>query len=339
MTNLIKTWAAAGPGKPFERFSYDPGPLKADEVEIRVEYCGLCHSDLSMWENAWGVSVYPLVPGHEVVGRIVARGGEVRGLNEGDRVGLGWFARSCMHCAQCLAGDYHLCAAAQATIVGRHGGFAERVRCHFAWAIPVPEALPASSSGPLFCGGITVFSPLMELGVRPVDRVGVVGIGGLGHLALQYLHAWGCDVTAFTSRAGKASDLQSLGAHRVVASTDERALTELAGSLDLLLVTTSAALDWPRFMTTLAPRGHLHFVGAVLEPLNIGAFSLISGQKSVSGSPLGRISTLRHMLDFTTRHKVEPIVEHFPMSRVNDAFNHLRSGKARYRIVLDPDFA
>ena len=338
MTKSIKAWAATGPGKPFERFSYDPGPLKADEVEIQVEYCGLCHSDLSMWQNEWGLSTYPLVPGHEVVGRIVACGGEVRGLADGQRVGLGWFARSCMHCAQCMAGDHHLCPAAEATIVGRHGGFAERVRCHWAWAVPLPEALPSSSSGPLFCGGITVFSPLMELGVRPVDRAGVVGIGGLGHLALQYLRAWGCDVTAFTSHAGKASDLESLGAHRVVASTDERALTDMAGSLDLLLVATSAPLDWPRFLTTLAPRGQLHFVGAVLEPLNIGAFSLIAGQKSVSGSPFGRISTLRHMLDFSKRHNVAPIVEHFPMSRVNDALDHLRSGKARYRIVLDPDF-
>ncbi|WP_297387037.1 NAD(P)-dependent alcohol dehydrogenase [Acidiferrobacter sp.] len=338
MTKSIKAWAAAGPGKPFERFSYEPGPLKADEVEIQVEYCGLCHSDLSMWQNEWGMSAYPLVPGHEVVGRIVARGGEVRGLADGERVGLGWFARSCMHCAQCLTGDDHLCPTVEATIVGRHGGFAERVRCHWAWAVPLPEALPSPTSGPLFCGGITVFSPLIELGLRPVDRAGVVGIGGLGHLALQYLRAWGCEVTAFTSRAGKARDLESMGAHRVVASTDERALADMAGSLDLLLVTTSAALDWPRFITTLAPRGHLHFVGAVLEPLNIGAFSLIAGQKSVSGSPFGRISTLRHMLDFSERHKIAPIVEHFPMSRVNDALDHLHSGKARYRIVLDADF-
>ncbi|WP_298140032.1 NAD(P)-dependent alcohol dehydrogenase [Acidiferrobacter sp.] len=338
MTQPIQAWAAPGPARPFERFSYDPGALKADEVEIQVEYCGLCHSDLSMWTNEWGLSTYPLVPGHEVVGRIVARGAEVRGLADGDRVGLGWFARSCMHCAQCLAGDHHLCARAEATIVGRHGGFAQRVRCHFAWAVRLPAALPSASSGPLFCGGITVFSPLMEWGVSPTDRVGVVGIGGLGHLALQYLRAWGCHVTAFTSQAGKAADLQSLGAHRVVASGDDRALAGLAGTLDLLLVATSAPLDWARYMTTLAPRGRLHFVGAVLAPLNIGAFSLISGQKSVSGSPLGRISTIARMLDFSERHKVAPVVEHFPMSRVNDALAHLQSGKARYRIVLKPDF-
>ncbi len=338
MSKSIRAWAAHGPAQPFKAFSYDPGPLKADEVEIQVEYCGLCHSDLSMWENEWGLSVYPLVPGHEVVGRVVARGAEVRGLGDGERVGLGWFARSCMHCAQCLAGDYHLCPQTQATIVGRHGGLAERVRCHWAWAVPLPEVLPSPSSGPLFCGGITVFSPLLELAVRPIDRVGVIGIGGLGHLALQYARAWGCDVTAFSSQAAKTADLRSMGAHRVVGSGDERALADLAGSLDLLLVTTSAPLDWPRFLTVLAPRGRLHFVGAVLKPLDIPAFGLISGQKSVSGSPLGRISTIRHMLSFSGRHGIAPIVEHFPMSRINDAFDHLRSGKARYRVVLDADF-
>ncbi|MHB1513898.1 MAG: NADPH-dependent aldehyde reductase Ahr [Acidiferrobacter sp.] len=338
MSEPIKAWAASGPAQPFERYSFDPGPLKADEVEIHVEHCGLCHSDLSMWENEWGRSVYPLVPGHEVIGQIVARGREVRGLIDGQRVGLGWFARSCMHCSQCLRGDFHLCPQTEATIVGRHGGFAERVRCHWAWAIPLPQALASASSGPLFCGGITVFSPLMEFDVRPVERVGVVGIGGLGHLALKYLRAWGCDVTAFTSHAGKAGDLEAMGAHRVVGSRDERAIADLAGSLDLLMVTTNAALDWSRFLSTLAPRGRLHFVGAVLEPLAIPAFGLISGQKSVSGSPLGRISTIKHMLSFSERHDIAPLVEHFPMSRVNEAFAHLRSGKARYRIVLDADF-
>ncbi len=338
MEQTIKAWAAPGPSQAFQPFSYDPGVLGPDEVEIQVEYCGICHSDLSMWDNEWGLSNYPLVPGHEVVGRIVARGRDVRSRREGERVGLGWFARSCMHCHQCLRGDYHLCAEAQGTIVGRHGGFAERVRCHWAWALPLPEGLAPDSSGPLFCGGATVFSPLIEFNVRPVDRVGVIGIGGLGHLALQFLRAWGCEVTAFTSHAGKSTDLLAMGAHRVVAATDREALAGLAGRLDALMVTTSAPLDWPHFLGVLAPRGRLHFVGAVLEPLNIPAFGLISGQKSVSGSPLGRIATVADMLNFADRHKVAPIVETFPMSRVNEALAHLRAGKARYRVVLTADF-
>jgi len=338
MAERIQAWAAPGPSQALAPFSYDPGLLGPDEVEIKVDYCGLCHSDLSMWENEWGRSAYPLVPGHEVIGRVSACGSRVHTLKEGVRVGLGWFARSCMHCAHCLSGDYHLCREAQGTIVGRHGGFADRVRCHWAWAVPVPDALPSDKSGPLFCGGITVFSPLMEFGVRPIDRVGVIGIGGLGHLALQYVRAWGCEVVAFTSRRGKEADLQALGAHRVVASTEESALDALAGSLDFLIVTTNAPLDWPRYLGMLAPRGRLHFVGAVLEPLNIPAFGLISGQKEVSGSPLGRITTVKDMLTFSARHGIAPVVEHFPMSRINDAFDHLRSGKAKFRIVLDADF-
>ncbi|MHB8253559.1 MAG: NADPH-dependent aldehyde reductase Ahr [Acidiferrobacter sp.] len=338
MTGLIQAWAAPGPGKPLEPFSFDLGPLHPEDVEIQVEHCGVCHSDLSMWENEWGRSTYPLVPGHEVIGRIVACGSQVRGVREGQRVGLGWFAKSCMQCSQCLGGDYHLCADSQGTIVGRHGGFAERVRCHWAWAVPLPEVLAPESSGPLFCGGITVFSPLLEHGVRPTDRVGVIGIGGLGHLALQFMRAWGCDVTAFTSHSAKAKDLNAMGAHHVVSSSDHAALTALAGSLDFLLVTTSASLDWPRFLSVLAPRGRLHFVGAVLEPLNLPAFGLIGGQKEVSGTPLGRITTVKHMLNFSGRHAIAPIVERFPMSRVNEALAHLRSGKARYRIVLDADF-
>ncbi len=334
----IKSWAANGAGQPLRPFSYDPGPLGPDEVEIAVEHCGLCHSDLSMWENEWGRTVYPLVPGHEVIGTVAAAGPEVRGLHEGQRVGLGWFARSCLRCSACLNGDYHLCADAQATIVGRHGGFAERVRCHWIWAQPLPEALAPATSGPLFCGGITVFAPVLETGVRPVDRVGVVGIGGLGHLALQVLRAWGCEVTAFTSHPDKDEAARALGAHHVVGSRDEAALNARAGQFDFVLVTTSASLDWARWLSLLAPHGRLHFVGAVLEPLAIPVFGLIGGQKQVSGSPLGRISTIRDLLQFSTRHGIAPQVERFPMSRVNEALAALRSGEVRYRIVLDADF-
>ncbi len=338
MNDVICAFAAAGPGQRLEPFTYKPGALLPDEVEIAVEHCGICHSDLSMLDNEWGRSVYPLVAGHEVIGRIVALGAQVKSLEEGQRVGLGWYARSCMVCTQCLSGNYHLCHKAEATIVGRHGGFAERVRCHWAWAAPLPEVLEPAASGPLFCAGTTVFSPLMEFDVRPTDHVGVVGIGGLGHLALQFMRAWGCEVTAFTSHAGKAAEVNVFGAHHVVTSDDTVALDRLTGTFDFLLVTTNASLDWTRFLQVLAPRGRLHFVGAVLKPLDIPAFGLIGGQKEVSGSPLGRPITVAKMLEFAGRHTIAPQVEHFPMSRANEALDHLRSGKARYRIVLDADF-
>ena len=186
----IRGWAAHGAGQKLEPFTYDPGRLDSEEVEIAVEYCGLCHSDLSILNNDWGLSQYPLIPGHEVVGRVVAAGDHVKGLQIGQRVGVGWNFRSCMHCHECLTGNNNLCLKAEPTIVGHYGGFAERVRSHWAWAIPLPDTLDISSAGPLLCGAITVFAPLATFAIKPTDRAGVVGIGGLGHMALQFVNAW-----------------------------------------------------------------------------------------------------------------------------------------------------
>lgn len=194
-----------------------------------------------------------------------------------------------------------------------------------------------SAAGPLLCGGITVFNPLQQFGVRPTDRVGVVGIGGLGHLALKFSRAWGCEVTAFTSSSSKLDEAKEFGAHHVFSSRDSNAIRAAAGSLDVLLVTVNASLDWEAFIATLAAHGRLHIVGAVLEPIPVQAFDLIPHQRSISGSPTGSPVDIATMLDFAARHQIAPQVEHFPMSRVNDALAHLRAGKARYRIVLDAE--
>ena len=333
--SLIRAWASPSRGKPLEPYEFDPGPLAPDDVEVAVEYCGVCHSDLSMIDNEWGSSVYPLVPGHEVVGRVAAAGPQVQRLKVGDRVGIGWNACSCSQCNSCLAGDQHLCAAAQGTIVGRAGGFADRVRAHWSWAIPVPEALDVSACSPLLCGGITVFNPLQRWKILPTARAGVVGIGGLGHMALKFLRAWGCEVTAFTSSPSKFDEAKSLGAHRVVSSRDSAAIQALAGSLDLLLVTVNVPLEWPVLMGTLAPHGRLHVVGAVLQPIPVNAFDLIGAEREVSGSPTGSPVNIATMFQFAARHQIAPQVEHFPLSRVNEALERLRAGKVRYRVVLD----
>ena len=334
----IRAYAASAASSGLAAFEYTPGPLGAEEVEIAVEYCGVCHSDLSMLDNEWNRTQYPFVPGHEIVGRIVAVGAQVKGRSVGQRVGVGWYSASCLHCGQCVGGDQHLCSTSQETIVGRHGGFAERVRSNWLWAIPLPDALSAEASGPLFCGGITVFSPIARY-AKPTDRVGVVGIGGLGHMALRFARAWGCEVTAFTSNESKHAEARELGAHNVVATRDAPALKRIAGSLDLIVVTVNASLDWPLLISALAPKGRLHLVGAVLEPIPVRAFSLIGGQKSISGSPTGSPALLAAMLDFAARHDIAPQVEVFPMSRVNASLDHLREGKARYRVVLQNDFA
>jgi uncharacterized zinc-type alcohol dehydrogenase-like protein len=333
----IRTFAATTPRGTLQPWQYEPGALPDDWIEVAVEHCGVCHSDLSMLDNDWRRTRYPFVPGHEVVGRVSAVGPQARRVKTGDLVGVGWYASCCMHCRECLAGRQHLCAAATGLITDGHGGFAERVRCHWAWATPLPPGLDAATAGPLFCGGITVFGPIHAFGVQPTDRVGVVGIGGVGHLALRFLRAWGCEVTAFTSSEGKRAEALSLGAHRAVGSHDEGALKALAGQFDFLLVTANVPLPWNAYLAALAPQGRLHVVGAVLEPIPVPAFALIGGQKSVSGSPLGSPTTLSDMLGFCARHAIAPTVERFPLSRVNDAIEHLRAGKARYRIVLDND--
>ena len=337
MKSTIHALAAVEKGGKLKSFEFDPGPLRDEQVEIAVDYCGVCHSDLSMIENDWGNSAYPLVPGHEVVGRIVEAGENVKGVKVGQRVGLGWYAESCMACAQCLSGNHNLCATAEQTIVNRHGGFANRVRAHWAWATPLPEALEDISAGPLFCGGITVFNPIVQFGVRPTDRVGVIGIGGLGHMAVQFLSKWGCEVVAFTSSDSKHDEAVKMGAHQVVNSRDAAQLQKIAGSLDFIISTVNVSLPWDAILSSLAPKGRLHLVGAVLEPIPVAAFALIGSQKSISGSPLGSPATVAKMLDFTARHKIPPIVEEFPMSRVNEALDHVRAGKARYRVVLKND--
>ena len=326
------TTETAGQLSPFE---YEVGSLGHDEVEIDVVSCGICHSDLSMIDNEWDMSEYPLVPGHEVTGTIAAVGGGVEHLEIGQTVGLGWTSCSCMTCGQCMSGDHNLCLKSESTIIGRHGGFADKVRCDKAWAIPLPPGVDPKKAGPLFCGGLTVFNPIVQFDVRPTHRVGVIGIGGLGHLALQFLNKWGCEVTAFTSTDSKAEEAKKFGAHKIINSKSETELDEAAGSFDFILSTVAVSLDWEKYIAALSPRGRLHVVGAVPEPIPAAAFPLIMGQKSLSGSPIGSPATAATMLDFCARHGIEPMTEHFPMSEVNAALDHLRAGKARYRIVLD----
>jgi uncharacterized zinc-type alcohol dehydrogenase-like protein len=315
----------------------DLGPLGSEDVEVAVEHCGLCHSDLSVCNNDWGNSQYPAILGHEVVGRVTAVGPNAKGLQVGQRVGVGWFSGSCMHCRQCMSGNHNLCPEAQATIVGHRGGFASHIRTHWAWAFPLAENLNFADAGPLLCGGVTVFAPLVRF-ARPTDRVGIIGIGGLGHMGVKFAAAYGCDVTAFTSSESKFNEAMTFGANHVLTTKDAAAVRKLSGSFDLLISTVNVKLDWDAIIGTLAPNGRLHVVGAVLEPIPVAAFSLIMQQRSISGSPTGSPVMIDSMLDFATRHNIVPQTEHFPMSKINDAFARLESGKAHYRIVLDADF-
>ncbi len=331
---MIKAFAAFEPKGELRPFEYEPGPLAPHEVEIDVQYCGICHSDLSVIDNEWGMSQYPVVPGHEVVGKIAEVGERVKHLTVGQSVGLGWHAGYCNECAPCHSGDHNLCASAQATIVGHHGGFAEKVRAAANSVIPIPEGVELESAGPLFCGGITVFNPLVQFDIKPTDKVAVIGIGGLGHMALLFLNAWGCEVTAFTSSEAKKKEALHLGAHHTLNSRDQQEIGAAAGRFDFIISTVNVKLDWNLFVSTLKPRGRLHFAGVTLDPLDIGVFSLIMGQRSVSGSPVGSPATIAKMLDFSSLHNIKPVIEKFSFGALNEAIARLRSGKAHYRIVL-----
>ncbi|WP_066960013.1 NAD(P)-dependent alcohol dehydrogenase [Microbulbifer sp. Q7] len=332
---MINAYAADSAGAELKPFSYEPGALKSDQVEIAVEYCGLCHSDLSVVNDEWGMTAFPVVPGHEVVGKIAALGEGVTHLKKGQRVGLGWHAGFCGHCGECDTGNQNLCAEAQPTIIGHHGGFADTVRASAESVVPIPEGLDPKVVGPLFCAGITVYNPLVQFDIKPNSRVAVIGIGGLGHLALQFLNAWGCEVTAFTSSDSKREEALALGAHHTLNSRDPEALAAAAGQFDLIISTVNVKLDWNTYLTILKPRGRLHFVGATTEPLDLNVFNLLLSQRQVSGSPVGSPATIADMLEFAARHKIAPKVEHFPMSKINEAFARLESGEARYRIVLE----
>ena len=332
---MINAYAALEAGGKLVPWQYNAGALGRNDVEIDVEYCGICHSDISMLDNEWGMSAYPLVAGHEVVGRISALGEGVTHLQKGQLVGLGWHSGYCQTCASCGSGDHNLCNKAEGTIVGRHGGFADKVRAKAASVVPLPEGMDAKTAGPLFCGGITVFNPLVQFDIKPTDKVAVIGIGGLGHIALQFLRAWGCEVTAFTSSESKAAEAKSLGAHHCINSRISGDIEQAAGRFDLIISTVNVTLDWNLYLSTLKPKGRLHFVGATLEPLNIGVFGLIMAQRSVSGSPVGSPATIAKMLEFAVQHNIKPVVETFKFDQVNEAIAHLKSGKARYRIVLE----
>ncbi|MCA9143295.1 MAG: NAD(P)-dependent alcohol dehydrogenase [Planctomycetaceae bacterium] len=333
----VKAYAVTKAKSDFEPFEFELGDIDPYEVDISVESCGICHSDLSMVDDEWGMAQFPLVPGHEVVGKVSAVGDHVTHVKVGDRVGLGWHAGYCMMCDQCMSGDHNLCSSAEPTIAGRHGGFADTVRAKAPSVVKIPDELNASEAGPLLCGGIAMFNPMVQAGLSPTDSVGVIGIGGLGHMGLKFAAAWGCHVTAFTSDS-KRQEALDMGAHDTINSREPEAIKAAAGRFDLVLSTVNVPLDWNAVLSTLKPRGRLMMPGAVTEPLGLNLLpDMMFKQLSVGSSPVGAPVVIRQMLAFAARHNIAPVNEHFPMSKVNDAFEHLRSGKARYRIVLDRD--
>ncbi|MGH7796550.1 MAG: NAD(P)-dependent alcohol dehydrogenase [Candidatus Binatia bacterium] len=330
----IHAHAAPAAGEALRPYDYVPAELGAHEVEIAVTHCGICHSDLHLIDNDWGVSAYPLVPGHEIVGTVVHAGSEAAGLDIGQRIGVGWLAGSCMVCEQCRGANENLCRQARPTCVGRHGGYATHVRVDARFAAPLPDALLSEYGAPLLCAGITVFAPLSRRGLKPGARVGVVGLGGLGHLAVQYASAMGSAVTVFSSTADKQDEARRFGADQFVNVSRRGALAGEANTCDLIVATVPADLPWADYVSALKPNGLLCIVGVSPGEVRMPALGLIEGQKTIGGSAIGSNAEIRAMFQFSVEHAIMPVIELYAMKDVNKALERLRQNQVRYRAVL-----
>jgi uncharacterized zinc-type alcohol dehydrogenase-like protein len=331
---VVRAWAAQEARGPLQLHHFALEPLGEHDVDIAVSHCGVCGSDVHLVDDDWGGGHYPMVPGHEIVGVVRAHGPAVEGLPVGTRVGVGWQCASCGECAACKAGQENLCRRQQRTCVGRHGGFAERVRVDSGFVYPLPESIPSAHAAPLLCAGATVYAPLRRFGAGPGVRVGILGLGGLGHLGVQFARALGAEVTVFTHSEDKEAYAKELGADRVVRSDDRAALKAERGRQDLILSTVNADLHWSSIVQTLAGGGTLCFLGIPTERLSLPIGLLVEGQRSVCGSVVASPAVMREMLEVAAREHVTPVTESMSMDEAERGLQRVRDGLARFRVVL-----
>jgi alcohol/geraniol dehydrogenase (NADP+) len=324
-----------GPGGPLHPYEYEAPPLGPLDVEVEISHCGICHTDLHLIDdNPPGLGSFPLVPGHEIVGTVVHAGPAVSHVSVGQRVGIGPLAGACYACELCLTGREQICPRAPKYLpFGIPGGYASHVRVDARCAYPIPAALPSAAAAPLLCAGATVFAPLARHAGCDAS-VGVIGVGGLGHLALQYARAMGCEVTAFSSTPGKEEEARAFGAHEFVVSGEDPPPAGEAGRYDLILCTAPADVSWTRYVMALKPEGTLCVVGLPASDIAIPALPLLFGQRRIVGSLIGSAAESQAMLRFSARHNILPQVEVCPMADANAALARLRRNDVRYRIVL-----
>lgn len=340
-----KAYAATSATSPLGPFTLKRREPRANDVEINILYCGICHSDLHTARNEWKNTTYPCVPGHEIVGRVTRAGGGVRKVKEGDLVGVGCMVDSCRSCSACESGLQQFCERGATFTYNSpdkagggpitYGGYAQSVVVDEAFVLRVPEKLDLAATAPLLCAGITTYSPLRRWKVTKGQTVGIVGLGGLGHMGLKFANAFGARVVLFTSSPNKAEDAKRLGAHEVVVSKDAAAMKAQANRFDFILDTVSADHDLNAYLSLLRRDGTLVLVGAPERPLPISAFGLIGGRHSLSGSLIGGIEETQEMLDFCASHGIASDVEVIAANKINEAYERMLKSDVKYRFVID----
>lgn len=334
----VRGYSAKAAGQELEPFTFKQPKLGENDVRVSVTHCGVCYTDIHAIDDYFGLTEYPFVPGHEIVGRVSETGPAATGLKVGDRVGIGWQGRSCMRCEWCLGGEEHLCRdIKQAGTWTPYGGFSSSVVADGRFAYPLPDAMPSEVGAVLMCAGIAVYSPLRSYAAGPSSKVGVIGVGGLGHLAIQFAHALGCEVTAISSSPAKRPEALALGADHFMVAGDQAAIRRMRFSFDLLLYTGHGQTDWTSLLLTIKNKGRLVMIGFSPVPVAFWPLDLVVHQQSITGSFLGSRAVMREMLGFAQARRINPRIEVMPMAQANEAIRRVREGKARYRIVLVTD--
>ena len=346
---MLKTpaYAATSKTSPLAPLTIDrrePGP---NDVLIEILFCGICHSDIHQVRDEWSgalPALFPMVPGHEIVGRVKQVGKQVSRFKAGDMAGVGCFVDSCRECEPCRRGLEQFCEKGPAwtyngTEMDRttptYGGYSSQIVVAERYALKVPAGLDPARAAPLLCAGITTYSPLRQWNAKKGDRVGVVGLGGLGHMAVKLAASMGAEVTMLSTSRSKEADARRLGAHAFESTRDEATFQKLAGRLDLIIDTISAPHDYNRYLGMLRPQGAMVIVGVPPEPTPLSAWSLIAGNRRLAGSAIGGIPETQEMLDYCARHEIGADVEVIPIQKVNEAYERMLRNDVRYRFVID----
>lgn len=344
MSTTTKAWGVTNDHSPVEPMSIERRDLRPNDVAIAISHCGICHSDLHFAHNDWGMSMYPMVPGHEIVGTVTAVGRDVTKYGVGDRVAVGCLVDSCQKCESCTSGDEHFCAemptftySAPDRVTGEptQGGYSEGIVVREEFVCKVPDGLSMAEAAPLLCAGITTYSPLRQWGVKAGDKVAVAGLGGLGHMAVKLATAMGADVTVLTTSPGKADAARAIGAKDVLISKDADAMASATGRFSLIIDTIPVEHDVQPFLALLRPRGQLVIVGQIGPLGELSTFGIVFGNKALAGSQIGSIAETQEMLDFCAKHGVVPEIEVIAPGEINAAWDKLAKGDTPHRYVIE----